>query len=135
MSLGIGFSCCDQKSTVEVNGALLTKNAGNFDDGNAAANGSLITVGGFDDPFSPLNPSYTDDHERYDLSSFVSFGDTSIVVKTSNASKDDNIFLSTFYVSSLAAVNEDPNPAPEPGILGLLGMGLIGLRFGKKSKK
>src|SRR5699024_938466 len=76
MALGIGFSCCNQRSTVEVNGQLLTENAGYKDDGvDGEGNGNLITVGSFDDPFSPPDPSYDEDTERYDLSSFVGDGD------------------------------------------------------------
>jgi hypothetical protein len=111
MALGINFSCCDQKSVIEVNGQLLTENAGNNNDGVDLANGSLITVGSFDDPFSPLNPSYAEDTERYDLSSFVTLGDTSLIVDTFNASEDDNIFLATFYVAGIAGVNEPPPPS------------------------
>ncbi len=132
MSLGIGFSCCSQKSSVEVNGTLITLNAGNNDDGNAVANGSLITVGSFDDPLSPFMPSYEEDHERYDLSGQVALGDTSISVTTANPSRDDNIFLAVFHVSGIAGINEpppdpdpDPSPLTEPGTLGLLGAGML----------
>ncbi len=135
MILGISFSCCSQRSTVNVNGSLLTENAGNYDDGGNLADGSLITVGGFDDPFSPLNPTYAQDSERYDLSSFVAMGDTSIVVDTANASRDDNIFLAGIYVSGLAAINAPPSTStsvPEPGTLMLLGLGLLGLASRRK---
>lgn len=140
MALGIGFSCCNQRSRVEVNGMLLTENAGNFDDGNAEQNGSLITVGSFDDPFSPVNPSYADDHERYDLSSFVSLGDTSITVDTFNASRDDNVFLATFYVAGIAGINEPPPPPPNPnevpipGAIWLFGAGIAGLGAARRRK-
>lgn len=129
MVLAINFSCCDQRSLVQVNGSLLTENAGNFDDGENQANGSLITVGSFDDPFSPANPTYDQDTERYDLSTFISSGDTSIVVDTFNASQDDNIFLAGFYVSGIAGINEPPptGDVPVPGTLLLFGAGLIGL--------
>lgn len=142
MRLGIGFSCCDQKSTVNVNGDLLTTNAGNYDDGNARADGSLITVGGFDDPLSPLNPSYAEDHERYDLSSFIDEGDTSIVVDTINASADDNIFLAAFYVSGEAGFNEpppsqdppNPNAVPLPAAAWLFLSGVAGFGFMSRRK-
>jgi len=129
MALGIGFSCCtSQKSTVKVNGVTMTDNAGNNDDGNAVANGALITVGGFDDPFSPANPLYTEDHERYDLTPFITAGDTSIKVDTINGSRDDNIFLALFHVTGEAGINQPPGPTvPEPGSLALAGLALASL--------
>jgi hypothetical protein len=53
LGLGISFSCCGQASLVQVNGSTVTTNAGNFDDGANAANGSLITAGGIGD--TPAN--------------------------------------------------------------------------------
>jgi hypothetical protein len=145
MRLGINFSCCNQRSTVEVNGQLITENAGNYDDGLQQANGSLFTMGGFDDPFSPDNPSYADDHERYNLTSYISNGDTTIRVDTANASRDDNIFLALFYVSGEAGINEpppepgpDPEPpgpsVPEPGTLLLMGLGLLGVGVSRRRR-
>lgn len=129
MALGIGFSCCSQKSTVKVNGVTMTDNAGNNDDGvGSISNGQLITVGGFDDPFSPANPSYTDDHERYNLTPFITTGDTSIKVDTINGSRDDNIFLALFHVTGEAGINQPPGPTvPEPGSLALAGLALASL--------
>lgn len=133
MRLGISFSCCNQRSRVEVNGQLLTENAGNYDDGDVLANGSLFTMGGFDDAYSPTDPSYANDTERYDLSTFVTAGDTSIMVDTFNASEDDNIFLATFHVSGKAGVNEpppdddDPVEVPEPASFLLMLGGLLAL--------
>jgi hypothetical protein len=132
MRLGINFSCCSQASVVKVNGDVLTQNAGNFDDGESQANGSLITVGGFDDPLSSGGASYANDRERYDLASFIAKGDTSISVDTINATRDDNIFLAAFYVKGKAGFNEEPpdddTPAvPLPAAGWLLAGGLMGL--------
>lgn len=134
MMLGIGFSCCNsQYSQVKVNGSVLTNNAGNGDDGAQVANGALITVGGFDDPYSATNPTYANDHERYDLKSFIKAGDTSIVVNTLNPSNDDNIFLAVFNITGTAGFNAPPPvkgvfaPATFP-LVGSLLLCLLGLR-------
>ena len=113
-------------STVTVNGTTITQSAGNNDDSidGGASNGNLITVGGFDDPFSSLLPGYDADHERYNLVPYITAGDTSIAVNTFNSSADDNIFLAGFYVSGIASINEPPTGVPEPGSLGLFGIGL-----------
>ncbi len=111
MFLGISFSCCNQTSTVAINGTTITENAGNRDDGvGSGNNGSLITVGGFDDPFSPFLPSYEEDHERYDISSYITNGDQTIDVFTINPSVNDNILIAGFYVNGLAGVNKPPPP-------------------------
>jgi len=135
MRLGIGFSCCTayssatQRSNVTVNGTLMTAVAGDNDDGLDAANGSLITVGGYDDvpaPNTVVNlANYTADSERYDLSSFITTGDNSIAIITNNPSNDDNIFLAVFHVLGEAGINEPPpnSEVPEPGTLSLLAIG------------
>jgi hypothetical protein len=124
MRLGIGYSYPLQSSTVTVNGVTITTNAGNYDDGLDGANGSLITMGGFDDPYSPFMPAYGDDHERYNLVPQITLGDTSIQIRTINPSHDDNIFLATFWVTGEAAIHGTPEPGSS---LVLLGLGLIGI--------
>ncbi len=142
MYLGIGFSCCgSQKSRIEVNDQLLTENAGNSDDGaQATSNGSLITVGGFDDPFSPTNPTYDNDREKYDLVPYLSLGDTAIKIVTSNSSRDDNIFFAGFRVKGRAGIDEPPPPPPSavplPAAIWLLGGAVAGLGVaGKRRSK
>jgi hypothetical protein len=141
MVLGIGFSYNNsspsQVSAVKVNGSELTSVAGSFDDGEGA-NGGLITVGGFDDPYTAIaEGDVTKDHERYDIRSFVNPGDTVISVDTFNASKDDNVFLAGFYVSGEAGFNAPPpvSAVPEPSTyaLMLLGLGAVGV-IGKRRR-
>jgi hypothetical protein len=124
LSLGIGWSfqaapghgCslepipppAPQATTVNVNSRLLTKCAGNYDDGAYnEANGASITVGGVGDstgnPTPPDNPP-TDD-ELYDLAPFMNQGDTQVIITTSNPSPDDNLFL--------AVVQVDGQPIPQ----------------------
>jgi hypothetical protein len=124
MRLGISFSCCNQKSNVDVNGQLLTNNAGNWDDGEQQSNGSLITMGGYDDDL--LNPNdYTNDDERYNLVPFINDGDSKITVDTDNPSNDDNIFVALFHVKGEATFTQTDVPAPAP--LALLALSLLGL--------
>ncbi|MBT3134189.1 hypothetical protein KL866_03545 [Alteromonas sp. ALT199] len=140
MSLGISFSCCSQRSTVNVNGQLLTDNAGNNDDSSdpSLSNGNLITVGGFEDSIFSSNPSYSDDSEYYDLTTFIDDGDTSIVVDTVNASQDDNIFFAGFYVSGEAGFNAPPpnsTTVSTPPVIALFGVSMcMFLRRGRKEK-
>ena len=128
MVLGIGFSCCSQASQVSVNGTVITTAAGSNDDGAAVANGSLITVGGYNDPYSPFLPTYANDHERYDLKPYIADGDLTIKIDTLNPSNDDNIFVAGFYVSGIAGFNAPPPPVPEPETYALMlaGLGAVG---------
>ena len=146
MRLGIGFSCCNQRSSVTANGTLITENAGNNDDSvdPVLSNGNLITVGDDNDPFSTLLPAYADDHERYNLVPYIAAGDLSIQIDTRNPSGNDNIFLAVFYTAGLAGANEEPPvvatpvavPALSPLSLALVSttLGLFGL-FGLSRKR
>jgi hypothetical protein len=125
LGLGISFSCCgSQRSTVRVNGGLVTDNAGNLDDGLASADGSLITVGGIGD--TPANnQSYADDHELYDLRPFLATGDTSFSIFTQNPSSDDNIFFASLYLTG-EITDVTPNvPEPETYALLFAGLGVV----------
>ena len=123
MSIADSFSCCTQRSTIEINGSLLTENAGNFDDGVGGADGSLITVGGLGDSISNLL-NYANDHELYNLAPFLTQGDTSFSIHTVNPTSDDNIFAMFLQTSAEISVI---TPTPEPATLVLFGLGLAGL--------
>jgi hypothetical protein len=119
MALGSGFSyqgidghVCGggQFSLVDVNSQRLTSCAGNYDDG-VGNNGGLITVGGvgdsIDNPADPNTQTGADD-ELYNLDPFLAQGATSIEIKSSNPSDNDNLFLSVISISARATVtNED----------------------------
>jgi hypothetical protein len=140
MMIGDSFSCCGQESTITVNGTVITNTAGNNDDCDLPAspvNGCLITVGtdlpdGVSDPFSPLLPTYAQDHERYDLTGEMTVGGTSITVDTINASQDDNIFAAVFQVSGDVTVSSG---TPEPGTFLLFGTGLMGVGLARRFRR
>ena len=120
MSLGSGHSyqsgqpghiCApSQFSIVDVNSQRLTSCAGNFDDG-LGNDGALVTVGGVgdstDNPVDPNTQTGVDD-EFYNLAPLLVQGASSIEVKTSNPSQDDDLFLAVISISARATVtNED----------------------------
>ncbi len=141
MYIGDGFSFdgsdplnpsnTNQTSTIRVNGNIMTNVAGHCDDAADAScsNGNLITVGGFNDPFTPSNPLIAQDHEHYNLVPFIANGDTTILVTTLNPSSDDNIFLEVFRVRGEGTVSTEPRAAtaPEPATLTLVGAGALAL--------
>jgi hypothetical protein len=140
MALGIGYGYnpngaagTGQFSNVSVNGTLISQAAGNFDDGEGA-DGALITVGDYKDPYTPYLPANMEqDHEKYNLSPYIKVGDTSITVNTLNPSGDDNIFLAVFDISGEGTF---VNPTvPEPTSILLLGSGLFGLALTVLRKK
>jgi hypothetical protein len=102
MGLAISFSAGNQQppahdcptdmvTVINVEGNLLTTCAGNKDDGDANANGALMTVGGIGDDL--LNPSQSGvDDERYNLTPFLSVGDSVINMNFTNLSGDDSLF-------------------------------------------
>jgi hypothetical protein len=103
MYLGISYSYPSQASQVSVNDTVITKNAGNYDDG-IGADGGLITVGSYKDTYSPHLPTYTQDKEKYNLKQYITNGSSSIKVDTLNPSGDDNVFLAVFQVTGSATV-------------------------------
>jgi hypothetical protein len=119
LSLGITFGFQPgQFSTIDVNGMRLTSSAGGNDDGEDA-NGALMTVGGIGDivgnppPFDPDINRRIDD-ELYDLRPFVTAGDTTITVFTTNPSRDDNItFAGFFFEDNVATIGDCAVTCPE----------------------
>ncbi|HJV62321.1 MAG TPA: PEP-CTERM sorting domain-containing protein [Albitalea sp.] len=125
LGLGISFSCCDQRSTIKVNGNTVTDNAGNNDDGLVVSDGSLITVGGVGD--TPANnQSYANDHELYDLAPFLHTGDTSFSIFTQNPTNDDNIFFASLYLTGDITSVTPSVPEPETYALMLAGLAVVG---------
>ena len=126
LGLGISFSCCGQQSTVEINGSGLTTTAGNFNDGLASADGSLITVGGLgDDPGN--NVGYASDDELYDLRPFLATGDMSFSIFTQNPTNDDNIFFASLYLTGDITDVRPAIPEPETYALMLAGLGVMAM--------
>ena len=112
--------------------------AGNNDDGLAIADGELITVGSFDDPYSGVLPTRENDHERYDLLDVVADGATNLLINTVNPTDDDNIFLAVLTFSGEADIIVDPpSEIPLPASIWLMltalgGLGAFSRRNGRK---
>jgi hypothetical protein len=124
LGLGISFSCCNQQSTVQINGTTVTDTAGGLNDGLTSADGSLITVGGLgDDPGN--NVGYASDDELYDLRPFLSTGDTSFSITTNNPTNDDNIFFTSLYLTGQITDVRPAIPEPETYALMLAGLGVV----------
>ena len=117
--LGISFSCCNQASNIFVNDNLITENAGNHNDGKLMVDnrGSLITVGGHNDTFSPHLPSYDEDTERYDIKQYISSGSSEIKIKTVNTSGDDNLFLVILKVNGSGTVEIPCSDSDNDGVV------------------
>lgn len=135
LGLGISFSCCGaQRSTVRVNGGLVTDNAGNLDDGLTQTDGALITVGGLGD--TPANgQSYANDHELYNLSPFLHTGDTSFSIFTQNPSSDDNIFFASLYLTGDITTITPGIPEPETYAMMLGGLALLGAAARRRQRR
>jgi hypothetical protein len=125
LGLAISFSCCSQDSQINVNGSPLAIHAGNFDDGLGGGDGSLFTVGGLGDPFTN-NASYAADRERYDLRPFLSTGDTSFSIFTTNPTNDDNIFFASVYLTGDITSVTPGIPEPETYAMMLAGLAALG---------
>jgi len=99
-----------------------------YDDGRYL-DGGLITAGGIGDsianPLDPYSLSSPDD-ELYDLTSFMSTGDTSLDLFTSNPSADDNIFFMGLHINAEVVDVTPTVPTPGALILAGLGSGLVG---------
>jgi hypothetical protein len=121
LGFGISFSCCNQQSTIRVNGSVLTETAGGFNDGAQLSDGSLITVGGLgDNPGN--NVGYASDDELYDLKPFLATGANSFSIGTVNATNDDNIFFAHLYIT--AEIKDITPVVPEPSTYALMLAGL-----------
>ena len=137
MSLASSFSyqgSNNQSTIVDVttdstDNRRLTSSAGGNDDGGLiAADGQLITAGGFGDdptnpdPFAtPPSPDENPDDELYNLAlgnsedatPFLQNGDTFIRFDTENPSNDDNVFA-LFFTTAFAVTDVDDTPICDP---------------------
>jgi hypothetical protein len=87
-----------QVTIIDVQGRRLSDCAGGWDDGDAYANGALMTVGGLDDNFA--NPAQTgSDDEKYTISSYLSVGDESVDATFTNPTGDDSVFAMALLIA------------------------------------
>ncbi len=104
MSIGDSFSTGDcpveQYTIITVQGQQLTPCAGGLDDGDAFANGALITVGGIGDDFA--NPGRADD-ELYHIQQLLTLGDTSIHFVLTNPDNGDSVFTLALAIQAPGA--------------------------------
>ena len=127
-----------QVSTITVNSNTVTTVAGHCDDAqdSTCSNGNLITVGAWNDPFTPASPTVGQDHERYNIAPYITDGSTTIDVTTLNPSGDDNIFLEVFQITGTASDVGGTTPTntsvPEPMTIALLGVGLCGIAAARR---
>lgn len=173
MSLASSFSfqASNQSTLVDIttssnaSARRLTSCAGGQDDG-APFDGGLITVGGIGDSTGNPDPACTSfdgnsprqDDELYDLgqgnsanaNAFLSSGDTSITLLTSNPSFDDNVFFLGFTSSIRVTevddttIPTDDGPTddtpttptvPTPATLLLIGAGLLGTALVNRKRR
>ena len=118
----------------------MTTVAGNDDSCvGSPANGCLITVGNINGPYTGGTPGspqtdYGADHEAYDLSPFITTGDTTIAINTRNSSLDDNIFLQVFDVSGNGTIIPPSTPEPSTWAMMLIGFGSLAFVSCRASK-
>lgn len=103
MGVGISFSTGDftsnyQRSQLKIGAAtptaVVTSNAGGYDDGRKS-NGALITLGGYGD-----SPSTNDDDELYDVASFLINGQTQISYSLKDLDNVYDDYINVVYFTS-----------------------------------
>jgi hypothetical protein len=139
MSVGIAFSHqipptdFSQHTNIKINGKWLTATAGSYDDcvpQQDCGNGGLMTVGGVGDSLdiptgagtADNSPDLVPDDEYYDVSSFMTVGDTTLNVATENIS-DDNLFFAGLLIKGV--ITEEAQlqlpPIPPENVTAVIG--------------
>lgn len=119
LSAGISFSNqssnLTQSSKIEIASSsnptfrTVTVTAGGSGDTDDSS--SLLTVGGIGNSTNlpnPASPVLNDDDELYGLNSFLAVGDSSIDLKTTNTSNDDNFFQAVLVLEGIAVTGASP---------------------------